>query len=341
MPLLKKILRHYDSGARAGGEEAGDCMTHAVLSRGTPTFEKSASAQARLHELVPGGAHTDARGSGQYPEDMTPVLVRGHGTRVIEAAGGALEVYTRADEAGSHRWSARRKAGHACNTRVCQAPPTVAGRHHRKERRIMKVVLFCGGLGMRMRTGIDAPVPKPMMPIGTRPVLWHIMRYYAHFGHNEFILCLGFGAHAVKDYFLDYHETHSNDFVLSNAGRTVELLSSDISDWRITFADTGFETPIGERLRRVRDYLGDDEVFLANYGDVLTDAPMNDLIDAFLQTDAVGSLLAVPPQDSFHVVRIDGDSRLTGIEPVADMDMRINGGYFVLRREIFDYLQPG
>ena len=205
----------------------------------------------------------------------------------------------------------------------------------------MKVVLFCGGLGMRMRSGSDAQLPKPMMPIGTRPVLWHIMRYYAHFGHNEFILCLGFGAHSVKDYFLNYHETHSNDFVLSNAGRTVELLSSDISDWRITFADTGFETPIGERLRRVRDYVGDDEVFLANYGDVLTNAPMNDLIDDFLKTDAVGSLLAVPPQDSFHVVRIDQDSRLTGIEPVVDMDMRINGGYFILRKEIFDYLHPG
>ena len=158
------------------------------------------------------------------------------------------------------------------------------------------------------------------------------MRYYAHFGHNEFILCLGYGAHAVKDYFLNYHETHSNDFVLSNAGRTVELMSSDIADWRITFADTGFDTPIGERLRRVRDYLGDDEVFLANYGDCLTDAPMNDLIDSFLETDAAGSLLAVAPQDSFHVVRIDGDSRLTGIEPVADMNMRINGGYFILRQ---------
>jgi glucose-1-phosphate cytidylyltransferase len=194
---------------------------------------------------------------------------------------------------------------------------------------------------MRMRSGSDAPLPKPMMPIGTRPVLWHIMRYYAHFGHNEFILCLGFGAHSVKDYFLDYHETHSNDFVLSDAGRTVELLSSDISDWRITFADTGFETPIGERLRRVRDYLGDDEVFLANYGDVLTNAPMNDLIDDFMQTDAVGSLLAVPPQDSFHVVQIDGDSRLTGIDAVAEMNMRINGGYFILRTAIFDYLNPG
>jgi glucose-1-phosphate cytidylyltransferase len=205
----------------------------------------------------------------------------------------------------------------------------------------MKVVLFCGGLGMRMRSGSDAPVPKPMMPIGSRPVLWHIMRYYAHFGHNEFILCLGFGAHSVKDYFLDYHEAHSNDFVLSNSGRTIELLSSDISDWRITFADTGFETPIGERLRRVRDYISGEEVFLANYGDVLTNAPMNGLIDDFLQTNAVGSLLAVPPQDSFHVVRIDGESRVTGIDPVADMDMRINGGYFILRNEIFDFLHPG
>jgi glucose-1-phosphate cytidylyltransferase len=205
----------------------------------------------------------------------------------------------------------------------------------------MKVVIFCGGLGMRMRSNTDALLPKPMMPVGTRPVLWHIMRYYAHFGHREFILCLGFGANAVKNYFLDYHEAHSNDFVLSNAGRTVELLSSDISDWRITFADTGFETPIGERLRRVRNYVGSDEVFLASYGDVLTDAPMNDLIDDFMHTGAVGSLLAVPPQDSFHVVRTDGASQLTGIEPVADMDMRINGGYFILRKNIFDYLHPG
>jgi glucose-1-phosphate cytidylyltransferase len=205
----------------------------------------------------------------------------------------------------------------------------------------MKVVLFCGGLGMRMRSGSDSLLPKPMTPIGSRPVLWHIMRYYAHFGHNEFILCLGYGASAVKDYFLDYRETHSNDFVLSEGGTKVELLSSDISDWRITFADTGIDTPIGERLRRVRQYLGDDEVFLANYGDCLTDAPMNDLITQFSDTAAVGSLLAVEPQDSFHVVRIADGDQLTGIEPVADMDMRINGGYFILRQQIFEYLNEG
>lgn len=204
----------------------------------------------------------------------------------------------------------------------------------------MKVVLFCGGLGMRMRSGTESS-PKPMMPIGSRPVLWHIMRYYAHFGHTDFILCLGYGARAVKDYFLDYRETHSNDFVLSKAGEEIELLSSDISDWRITFVDTGIDTVIGERLRRVRRYLEDDEVFLANYGDVLTDAPMDTIVQEFVASDAVGSLLAVNPQDSFHVVRIDPEGRLTGIEPVADMEMRINGGYFVLRQGIFDYLHKG
>jgi glucose-1-phosphate cytidylyltransferase len=204
----------------------------------------------------------------------------------------------------------------------------------------MKVVIFCGGLGMRIRTGPES-LPKPMMPIGSRPVLWHVMRYYAHFGHTEFVLCLGYGASAVKDYFLDYRETSSNDFVLTKGGRHVEMLATDISDWTITFIDTGVSTAIGERLRRVRPYLEGDEVFLANYGDVLTDAPMNDLIADFETTDAVASLLAVKPQDSFHVVELSGGTRVTGLVPVADMSMRINGGYFVLRQGIFDYLNEG
>jgi len=204
----------------------------------------------------------------------------------------------------------------------------------------MKVVLFCGGQGMRMRSGPDS-LPKPMMTIGSRPVLWHIMKYYAHFGHTEFVLALGYGASAVKDYFLTYQETHPNDFVLTKGGAEIELLSSDISEWRITFVDTGHDTAIGERLRRVRRYLDDDDVFLANYGDVLTDAPMNQIVDDFLATDAVGSLMAVPPQDSFHVVRYDADGTMRDLEPVADMSMCINGGYFVLRQGIFDYLGEG
>jgi glucose-1-phosphate cytidylyltransferase len=204
----------------------------------------------------------------------------------------------------------------------------------------MKVVLFCGGLGMRMRADSQS-LPKPMIHIGSRPVLWHVMRYYAYFGHKDFILCLGYGAQAVKDYFLNYRETTSNDFVLRQGGEDVKMLSTDISEWTISFIDTGIDTAIGERLRRVRPYLDGDEIFLANYGDVLTDAPMNNLIKQFSKTDAVAQLLAVKPQDSFHVVDIEGESTVTGLTAVASMPMRINGGYFVFRKEIFDYLKEG
>src|SRR6478736_1834487 len=191
----------------------------------------------------------------------------------------------------------------------------------------MKVVLFCGGLGMRMRSGTDS-LPKPMVPIGSRPVLWHIMRYYAHFGHTEFILCLGYGGGAVKDYFLNYQETHSNDFVRSKGGEEIELLSSDISEWRISFVDTGIETAIGERLRRVRPYLEDDEIFLANYGDVLTDAPMDRIIEDFAASDATASLLAVPPQASFHIVEVGQRDQVTDVKSVTDLPLWVNGGYF-------------
>jgi len=206
----------------------------------------------------------------------------------------------------------------------------------------MKVVLFCGGLGLRMRVG-DDPRPKPMMTIGDRPVLWHIMRYYAHFGHTDFILCLGYGAQVVKDYFLEYQETASNDFVLSEGGRRVDMISTDITDWTITFVDTGISTEIGERLRRVRPYLGDDESFLAHYGDVLTDAPMNEVIGTFQASDAVGSLMAIRPPGSFHVVHLadglqGGPQLVTGFQPATDLPLRINGGFFVFRQGIFDYL---
>ena len=204
----------------------------------------------------------------------------------------------------------------------------------------MKVVLFCGGLGLRMRTSDDS-APKPMMPIGHRPILWHVMRYYAHFGHNEFILCLGHGARSVKEYFINYEETTSNDFVLSKGGEQIEMLDTDISDWRITFVDTGIDTPIGERLRRVRRFLDGDEMFLANYGDVLTDAPLDEMIMRLRASDDVATMLPIKPQESFHVVNLNDDFRVSGFIPVVDMHIRINGGYFVLRKEIFEFLHEG
>jgi glucose-1-phosphate cytidylyltransferase len=199
----------------------------------------------------------------------------------------------------------------------------------------MKVVLFCGGYGMRMRDGAS-DVPKPMATVGPRPLIWHVMRYYAHFGHTEFILCLGYGAQHVKDYFLNYAETASNDFVLHHG--EVELMSSDIKDWSITFAHTGLDSPIGERLRRVRSFVEHDEMFLANYADVLTDLPLNDMIDAFKRSDAVGSLVAVPPQSAFHCVELGEDDRVSEIRTLQQMPLWENGGYFALRPEIFDHL---
>ena len=203
----------------------------------------------------------------------------------------------------------------------------------------MKVVLFCGGYGMRMRRGVDDDVPKPMQMVGPRPLLWHVMRYYAHFGHKDFVLCLGYGAHHIKEFFLNYAEAESNDFVLRNG--QVELLSTDIADWSITFVQTGITSPIGERLRRVREHVADDEVFLANYADVLTDAPLNDMVDRLVDSDAAASMMVVPPQSSFHCIDLGEDGRVGGIMPVQQLPLWENGGYFVLRQEIFDHLAEG
>ena len=204
----------------------------------------------------------------------------------------------------------------------------------------MKVVLFCGGLGMRMRDGITS-APKPMAMIGDRPLMWHVMRYYAHFGHTDFVLCLGYGASYVKDFFLNYDETRSNDFVLEGGAREVKLFRTDISDWRITFVDTGLNSAIGERLRRVRRFVDGEPMFLANYADVFTDASLPDMIQRFEASNAVASLLAVPPQSSHHVVDVGEDGLITQVTPVRDLRQWENGGYFVLRPEIFDYLNEG
>src|SRR6516162_4215734 len=204
----------------------------------------------------------------------------------------------------------------------------------------MKVVLFCGGLGMRMRDGVHTG-PKPMAMIGERPMLWHVMRYYAHFGHTDFVLCLGYGAAYVKDFFLNYDETRSNDFVLENGAREVKLFKTDISGWRITCVDTGLNSPIGERLRRVRRFVEDEPMFLANYADVLTNAQLLDMIERCEASSAIASLLAVPPKSSHHVVDIDDSGLITQVTPMQDLRQWENGGYFALRPEIFDYLYEG
>jgi glucose-1-phosphate cytidylyltransferase len=203
----------------------------------------------------------------------------------------------------------------------------------------MKVVIFCGGLGLRM--GEAAPsIPKPMVHIGNRPILWHIMKYYAHHGHKEFILCLGHRAEVIKDFFLNYTEALANDFVLSDGGRRIELLSSDIGEWRITFVDTGLHSNIGERLGAVRHHL-DDDYFLATYGDAVTDAPLADLVGSLTRSAKTAAFLCVRPSSySFHTVTL-ADGVVTGLQDVKEADIWINGGFFVFRRDIFDYIGEG
>jgi glucose-1-phosphate cytidylyltransferase len=204
----------------------------------------------------------------------------------------------------------------------------------------MKVVLFCGGLGTRIRDYSDT-VPKPMVPIGYRPILWHVMRYYAHHGHKDFILCLGHKADVVKRYFRDYEEYLSNDFVLSNGGREIELLNRDIHDWRITFVDTGASSSIGERLRRVRSHLDGDEHFLANYADGLTDLDLNRYVTDAVAGGRIATFLGVRPPQTFHAVQMRDDGQVTRIEPIERSDIWINGGYFVFRNDVFDHIEPG
>jgi len=205
----------------------------------------------------------------------------------------------------------------------------------------MKVVLFCGGAGMRLR-GYSEDVPKPMVTIGSRPVLWHVMKYYAHFGHKDFILCLGYRADAIKNYFLKYEESVSNDFVFSQGGRKLEFMQRDIDEWKITFVDTGMRSTIGDRLRLVEPYLEDEQVFLANYSDGLTDFKLPVLIEEFSRRDGYAGFLSVQPRSSsLDTVELCEDGHVKAIRSMKDSDVWVNGGYFVLRQEIFRYLRPG
>jgi len=204
----------------------------------------------------------------------------------------------------------------------------------------VKVVLFCGGLGTRLREHSDT-IPKPLVPIGHRPILWHLMRYYAHYGHKEFVLCLGYRGDLVREYFLNYSEYLSNDFTMRDGGRTLELRSSDIQDWVITFIDTGLHSSIGQRLLRIRHLLDGEPMFMANYADGLSDLPLNGYIEGFSAGEAVASFVSVRSPQSFHVAESTPDGVVTKIGPMGGEGVYVNGGFFLFRNGIFDYVEEG
>ena len=181
----------------------------------------------------------------------------------------------------------------------------------------MKVVLFCGGLGTRLRE-YSPTLPKPLVPIGDHPIVWHLMRYYAHFGHDEFVLCLGRGAELVREYFRE----------------------QDLG-WRVTLVDTGVDASVGERLRSVASLVAGDEMFLANYSDGLSGLALDRHVEEFRSSGAIGTLLCVRPSQTFHTVRLDADGVVIDLRAAAEDDLWINGGFFVFRPEIFEYLHEG
>lgn len=204
----------------------------------------------------------------------------------------------------------------------------------------MKVVLFCGGLGTRIRE-YSENIPKPMIPIGNQPMLWHIMQYYAQYGHNDFVLCLGYKANTIKEFFLSNRPHSFADCVVSNGGANVELLGKPQADWRVSLIDTGVWRNIGERLWAVREHVENEEMFLANYSDGLTDAPLPEMVEAFRKSGKAACFMAVHLPTSFHLADLDAEGRVRQIRTSQQADIWMNGGYFIFRPKVFEYMREG
>ncbi|MGB9023711.1 MAG: sugar phosphate nucleotidyltransferase [Candidatus Bathyarchaeia archaeon] len=204
----------------------------------------------------------------------------------------------------------------------------------------MKVVLFCGGLGLRLYPLTDS-TPKPMVPIGGKPLLWHVMKYYSYFGHVDFVLCLGYKGEEIKRYFLDQDGCFSNDFTLSNNYKKRDLLNSDTANWTITFVDTGLHSNVGQRLKAVQKYVEGEDMFLANYSDAVTDLKLPALIDFFMRSGKTGCLTTVKPLLAYHTVSANAKGCVKSVLPISQSGTRINGGYFAFKKEIFDYIKNG
>ena len=203
----------------------------------------------------------------------------------------------------------------------------------------MKVVLFCGGRGTRIRE-YSENVPKPMIPLGAQPILRHVMQYYASYGHDDFILCLGYKANVIKDFFLNCRPQTFSDCVVSGEGR-VELLEEAQEHWRIALIDTGIWRNIGERLWAVREHVKGERIFLANYSDGLTNVDLDDMVARFEASGKIACFLAVRPPLTYHLADIDESGRVREFRSSDTSDIWINGGYFLMRSEIFDYMREG
>jgi glucose-1-phosphate cytidylyltransferase len=204
----------------------------------------------------------------------------------------------------------------------------------------VKVALFCGGLGTRIRDYAEN-VPKPMVPVGQQPILWHVMQYYSHYGHRDFVLCLGYKANVIKEYFLNYRPTTHRDFIISEYGSRIEVLGEAEKDWRIALIDTGLGRNIGGRLLAIRSHLSGEDAFMANYSDGVTDAPLDKMIEFFERSGKIGCFLAVQPNFSYHLCEFGEEGQVLGIRTSHQSEIWINGGFFIFKKEIFEFMREG
>lgn len=200
----------------------------------------------------------------------------------------------------------------------------------------MKVVILCGGLGTRLREETETK-PKPMVEIGGKPILWHIMRTFAHHGYNEFVLCLGYKGEVIKNYFLNYDALNS-DFSIDLKTGNIELhRETNNHDWRVTLVDTGLQAMTGARVKRVLKHI-DGEQFMLTYGDGVTDLNINDLVKFHESRGTIGTVTGVSPPSHYGNLDIVGDKVVSFREKPQTSDSFISGGYFVFNRKFFDYL---
>lgn len=204
----------------------------------------------------------------------------------------------------------------------------------------MKTIILCGGYGTRIRDVSDN-LPKPMIPVGRYPILWHLMKYYASFDHKDFVLCLGYKGQVIKEFFLNYEAQTRDCTVTLGAQKSIEFHTDhEEMDWRVTLADTGTDAMTGARLRKVRHYIGDDAHFMLTYGDGLGNVDLDQVLAFHKKHGRILTVTGVRPPGRFGELMNSPEGLVTEFnEKPQATGGRISGGFFVCRREIFDYLE--
>ncbi|TSC76386.1 MAG: Uncharacterized protein G01um101433_753 [Parcubacteria group bacterium Gr01-1014_33] len=203
----------------------------------------------------------------------------------------------------------------------------------------MKTIILCGGKGERLKEETEFK-PKPMVEIGGKPILWHIMKIYAHQGFDQFILALGYKGYLVKDYFLN-HRLLANDFTIGTSKNSIKLHSNGGDDFKITFAETGLESLTGERILRLKKYIDGDE-FMVTYGDGVSDIDLKKLLRFHRKQKTIGTVTGVHPYSKYGLMEIDAQkNRLVSFQQKPRLGEYVNGGFMVFNKKVFDYLDNG